>query len=138
MENLSIVKVYNGAKDKPEYVELVVNADSNLAGYAICDKTYNADGESDIKRNFFFFPRWDVKKGDKIFVSSKTTKFKSKTDVAGHKFHWCETAVWNDQQNDKVFLVKFAKIEEKAVGTSSIPKDRIAALAEEILRSRVR
>lgn len=108
--DLKVVQVRAQGDEKKEVVILRALEDCNLKGYMIFDETFNSDGSTSNKhRHIFFFPSWEVKKGDQIFLRTRAgINIKGKTlegDPASYFYWGLNSPVWNEE-GDKVHLIK--------------------------------
>lgn len=107
----------HGDYDK-EFVTLNVNVDCDAAIHVLTDTTYTSDGKvSSLLRHMYWLPDKQVKKGDFIYVYTKTgtnNSFANKAGTTTHAFYWgLKTAVWNDAK-DCAVLFEIASWQHKA------------------------
>lgn len=109
---LKIIGIDNSGSLDDECVKLEAMEDCNLGDYMIADCTYVDEHEiSNKARHNFFFPDWNVKKGDEILLwthgdfNPQTTK---KFGIAIHQFSWnFNEQIWNNK-GDCAFLCEIA------------------------------
>jgi hypothetical protein len=98
----------HGDYDK-EVATLTVNEDCDAGFHVLSDTTYTTDGKiSALLRHMFWLPDKQVKKGDFIFIYTKTgtnTSFANNSNTTTHAFYWgLKTAVWNDDKDCAVLF----------------------------------
>lgn len=113
---LKIVEIHGKGDKDSEYVKIEVIDDCYLANYVLFDTTYRTSNKvSNKQRHVYLLPYKDVKKGDVIYLYTKTGKDEG-TDYTyssnTYKLFWgLNQAVWNDS-GDKAILIRIGDIQE--------------------------
>lgn len=110
---LQIIKIHEKGKPNEEFIEFFVKESCNLSLYILTDTTYKTNQNISNKlRNTYWFPDYNVSKGDCIILYTGTYNRSPHKNFLGsytHYFAWeLERTVWN---NDKDCAVLF-KIDE--------------------------
>jgi hypothetical protein len=106
---------------KNEYVVLKVINNCDLINYGIADKTFDdKEKKSNRLRHFYWFPKKEVKKNERIILHTKNGNPKTETTKDGvilHRFYWgLKSDVWNDGGDEAVlFNIAEWQIEEAEI-----------------------
>jgi len=128
MANLKIERVDNSNSIELEKVVLNVLAETNLKLYAIIDKTFDAEGETDVFIHFYHFLDQLVKQGDIVMLhSGRGTNGITGPDLIRrlprvYHYYWgSKSCVWNDK-GDTAKLIRFKVIQSIAVPPVNPPQ----------------
>lgn len=105
-------------KTDDERVIFDVIEDCSLGDYLVLDTTFDKDGyPSNLHRHTYRFSPLDVKKGEVIFLYSKSGKYRKSnikdTKTPVHLFYWgLDIQVWNND-GDRVILIHCDEAEFK-------------------------
>jgi hypothetical protein len=118
---LKIITVNNSNKADSEYVSLRTDEDINTAGYALVDRTFDANGKvSNEFRHIFVFPNLKIKEGDFVWVHTGKGTYKSNPNqgkTTTHHLYWgSDDCVWNDKGGDIASLITY-----KLVNSVTVP-----------------
>lgn len=109
---LKLFRVTNDSDPDNEIVRLKVVLPGTTSGFALVDKTFNANDEASNEfRHIFLFPAFDVAKDDiiRIYTGVGDNVTKVVGDNTIHRLYWnSEEAVWNDKGGDKAYLIKYS------------------------------
>lgn len=106
---LKILAIHEQGDAPKEYVLLEATSDCDLDYYGLADTTYTSDGKiSNRLRHFYWFPKTEVKKGERIVLRTGTGTNDSYTSSSGikvHRFYWgLKTSIWNDDGDAAVLF----------------------------------
>lgn len=108
------------SKTDNERLVLEVVKDCNIGRYMVIDTTFNEDGSvSNLHRHVFFFPFKEAKRGELIFLFSKTGNLINgltrDTKEYYHAYYWnLDVHVWNND-GDEAYLIQYLDFEKKKV-----------------------
>jgi len=118
--SLKIHSVVNASNPENEFVRLHTEVKTNLKGYAIVDRTFDADGKvSNEFRHIYVFPDLEVNPGEWIRLYTGTGKNSTGENGNKEKVHFlywnANECVWNDKGGDTATLIKYTLINSKVV-----------------------
>lgn len=124
--DLAITNIHGQGDYKSEYVWFLVKNDCNLGDYLLADDTFGRGGAASNKlRHVYFFPKKEVKKGERVALRTRVGKDHEDTLESGekvHRFYWnLKHAVWNDN-GDCAHLLKAPANQRQAVKVPAIEK----------------
>jgi len=99
---IEISSIHNAGNHTEEYVSLKVLQDCDAGRFILADTTYTSDGKVSSKlRHVYWLPDKDVKKGDFIWIHTKSganTKNENRAGTTTFHFYWgLSVSVWNDE-----------------------------------------
>lgn len=112
---LKLLGVRNQGDASEEYLIIKVLKDCNLNKFMVCDRTFASDGSASNKhRHVFFFPSFEVKEGDYVWLNTRQgtySKGLAQDGSTGHGFFWgLNSSVWNES-GDRAHLLKISGVE---------------------------
>ena len=112
---LKIITVNNSNKADSEYVSLRTDEDINTVGYALVDRTFDANGKiTNEFRHIFVFPNLKIEEGDFVRVHTGKGTYKSNSNkgkTTTHHLYWgSDDCVWNDKGGDIASLITYKLI----------------------------
>lgn len=118
--SLKIHKVVNASKPEDEIIWLEASKSTSLKGYAIIDKTFDANGKiSNEFRHIYLFSEHQVAKDDFVALHSGKGDFRKVKNNRGtfnHHFYWGSgSCIWNDKGGDTAGLISINEIDKKVV-----------------------
>jgi hypothetical protein len=118
--SLTIYSVKNSNNPDDEIVRFQTSKRINLKGYALVDRTFDADGDiSNEFRHIFIFPDLEVQPGEFVRLYTGKGEYKKGNHSNGHVIHYlywnAEECVWNDKGGDTATLIKYTVIDSEAV-----------------------
>ncbi len=117
---LKIHSVVNASDPANEFVRLHTDVKINLKGFAVVDRTFDADGKvSNEFRHIYVFPDLEVNPGE--WIRLYTGVGKNSTGENGNKekvhfLYWnAKECVWNDKGGDTATLIKYTVVNSQIV-----------------------
>jgi hypothetical protein len=106
---LRILSIYEKGDATKEYVSIEVLQNCTLDYFGVADTTYTDDDKISNKlRHYFWFPRREAAKGERVVLRTGTGKNDQYTTENGtkvHRFYWgLESSVWNDDGDAAVLF----------------------------------
>lgn len=106
---LRILSIHEQGSADKEYIWLEVLEDCNLDYYGLADTTYTSNESISNKlRHFFWFPKKDVKKGQRLVLRTGTgtnDEYVTSDGKTVHRFFWgLKSAVWNNDGDAAVLF----------------------------------
>jgi hypothetical protein len=105
---ISIISIHNQGDQTKEYVSLKANSDIAVWTHILTDTTYTKEGNvSSLLRHMYWIPV-AAKKGDSIFIHTKSGTYSSIDNSDKTKTHHCywglKTPVWNNDGDGAVLF----------------------------------
>jgi hypothetical protein len=124
--DLELLSVVNSSNPNEEVVRIKVVSGGNTRGYAVVDKTFDADAEpSNEFRHIFIFPALEVATNDFIHVVTGVGDYKPVSNTGKtitHKLYWnSDECVWNDKEGDEATLFTYSVIKSVTVPAKKDP-----------------
>jgi hypothetical protein len=123
--SLKIHSVVNASNPDEEFVRLSTSEKTNLKGYALVDRTFDADGKvSNEFRHIYVFPDMEVNPKEWVRLYTGKGKNSDGKNDNGHVVHFlywgAKECVWNDEGGDTATLIKYTVADSKEV--PAVPK----------------
>jgi len=111
-----IIDAKNGSTPNEEIIYLQASTEFNTKGYAVVDRTFDAEGKiSNEFRHIYVFPEINLKKGQKIYLRSGKGEdgeftFNNSSEKYYRLYWGADSCIWNDKGRDTATLISFLPV----------------------------